>query len=54
MTPPFRTLARYPIYAVGLSMVAFILIKTGRDAVFFQEDGLAQVPVAYIWITITA
>ena len=44
----------YPILAVGLSMVAFILIKTGRDAVFFLADGLHQLPTAYVWIAIAS
>lgn len=46
----FRTRGRYPILAVGLSMVAFILIKTARDAAFFQWDGLRDLPLAYVWI----
>jgi len=50
----YRSLARYPILAVGLSMIGFILIKTGRDAVFFQKNGLYQLPLAYIWIALVA
>jgi hypothetical protein len=46
----YRTRGRYPILSVGLSMVAFILIKTARDAAFFQWDGLRDLPMAYMWI----
>lgn len=42
--------AWYPILAVSLSMVAFISIKTARDAVFFNQGGLSQLPFAYLWI----
>ena len=44
--PRFRSLARYPILAVGLAMIGFVMIKTGRDAVFFQKNGLYQLPLA--------
>ncbi len=44
----------YPILAVGLTMVSFIMIKTGRDAVFFQEGGLRKLPLAYIWIAVAS
>ena len=50
----YKSLAWYPILAVGLSMVAFIMIKTARDAVFFQESGLYHLPKAYIWISIAS
>ncbi len=43
-----------PILAVSLSMVAFISIKTARDTVFFNEGGLSQLPVAYIWIALAS
>ena len=46
--------ASYPIVAVGLSMTSFIMIKTARDAVFFQESGLRHLPLAYIWIAVAA
>ena len=42
----------YPILAVGISMVGFIAIKTGRDAIFFSSGGLKQLPLAYIFIAI--
>ena len=35
-------------------MVAFISIKTARDTVFFNEGGLSQLPVAYIWIALAS
>lgn len=46
--------AWYPIVAVGLSMTSFIMIKTARDTVFFQESGLRHLPLAYIWIAVAA
>ncbi|MFQ5649847.1 MAG: hypothetical protein ACE5IY_07885 [bacterium] len=52
--PNYDSVAWFPILAVGLSMVAFTMIKTGRDAVFFQQDGLRKLPLAYIWIAIAA
>jgi hypothetical protein len=38
-----------PALALGLTTLAFILAKTGRDALFFQgNDGLLQLPLIYI------
>jgi hypothetical protein len=50
----YHKAAWYPIIAVSLSMVSFIMIRSARDAVFFQKDGIFQLPIAYIWISITA
>lgn len=45
----------YPVAAVGVAMVAFILIKTGRDAAFFSRgESLRDLPLAYIWIGLVA
>ena len=44
----------YPILAVGLSMIGFVCIKSARDAVFFNQGGLSQLPLAYIWIAIVS
>ncbi|MDA2934145.1 hypothetical protein MYX82_07355 [Acidobacteria bacterium AH-259-D05] len=44
----------YPILAVGLAMIGFICIKSGRDAVFFNQGGLRQLPLAYIWIAVVS
>ena len=49
-----RSKAWYPILAVGFSMIGFISIKTGRDAVFFSQGGLKQLPLAYIFIAVAA
>jgi len=57
MGPSERTMksrAWYPILTVGVSMVGFIAIKTGRDAVFFSSGGLKQLPLAYIFIAIAS
>jgi MFS family permease len=43
----FKTL--FPALALGLTTLAFILAKTGRDALFFQgSGGLLQLPLVYI------
>lgn len=47
-------LSWFPIIAVGLSMVSFIMIKTGRDAVFFHAWGISRLPLAYVWIALAA
>ncbi len=36
----------YPAVAIGLMTAAFIIAKTGRDALFFQGKGIFQLPVA--------
>jgi hypothetical protein len=38
----------YPALALGLLTAAFIIAKTGRDALFFQGKGIFQLPVATI------
>jgi AAA family ATP:ADP antiporter len=50
----YKSRTCYPILAVGLSMVAFIVIKTGRDAVFFQDRGLFELPQAYVYIALAS
>ena len=38
-----------PSFALGLTTLAFIIAKTGRDALFFQgSGGLLQLPLIYI------
>ncbi len=37
-----------PAISVGLLTMAFIVAKTGRDALFFQGKGLFQLPMAYM------
>ena len=49
-----RSSAWYPILAVGISMVDFISIKTGRDAVFFGQGGLQHLPLVYILVAIVS
>ncbi len=36
----------YPALALGLMTAAFVVAKTGRDALFFQGKGIFQLPVA--------
>ena len=44
---PWRTLL--PAFGLGLTTLAFIVAKTGRDALFFQgSGGLLQLPLVYI------
>lgn len=50
----YRKLSWYPILTVGLSMISFIIIKSARDAVFFQETGIFDLPIAYIWISLAS
>lgn len=40
----YRTI--YPALILGLTTAAFIITKTGRDALFFQGKGIFQLPVA--------
>ena len=42
----------FPSLALLLVTAAFILTKTGRDTLFFQHDGLAALPKAYLLIAI--
>lgn len=55
MTPqpePSRSRARlyYPSAALLLMTAAFLLTKTGRDALYFEGDGLFDLPWAYLGI----
>ncbi len=50
----YKSSAWYPILAVGISMVGFISIKTGRDAVFFSQGGLRQLPLVYILMAVVS
>ena len=52
--PDIRSRARLPILAVTLTTAGFITLKTGRDALYFQEDALSQLPWAYIWMAIAS
>lgn len=36
----------FPALAIGLLTAAFVITKTGRDALFFQGAGILQLPVA--------
>lgn len=40
----------YPALALGITTAAFIIAKTGRDALFFQGKGIFQLPVATMTI----
>lgn len=45
----------YPVLAVGLAMVGFIAIKTGRDALFFSDKhSIVRLPWAYLWISLAS
>lgn len=46
MNQPDRLRIIYLAVALGLATAAFIIIKTGRDALFFQGKGIVQLPVA--------
>ena len=47
---PDGTKTLYPGLALGLLTAAFIIAKTGRDALFFQGRGIFQLPVATMTI----
>lgn len=42
--PRYKTI--FPAVILGLTTAAFIIAKTGRDALFFQGKGVFQLPVA--------
>jgi len=44
----YRLQTLLPAISVGLLTMAFIVAKTGRDALFFQGKGLFQLPMAYM------
>jgi hypothetical protein len=51
MTGPDRNSCQtlLPSFALGFTTLAFIIAKTGRDALFFQgSGGLLQLPLIYI------
>ncbi|MEM9493094.1 MAG: hypothetical protein AAGC55_28350, partial [Myxococcota bacterium] len=41
-----------PAAALFLLTAAFMVIRTGRDALYFQEDGLLSLPTAYMAIAV--
>ncbi len=45
-----RTKFVYPALILGLMTTAFIIAKTGRDALFFQGSGIFQLPIATLAI----
>jgi ATP/ADP translocase len=47
---PERLKTLYPALALGILTAAFIIAKTGRDALFFQGKGIFQLPVATMMI----
>jgi AAA family ATP:ADP antiporter len=42
----------FPSLSLFLITAAFIVTKTGRDALFFQKDGLGNLPYAYLLIAL--
>jgi AAA family ATP:ADP antiporter len=44
----YRRLAWYPILAVAIAGAAFAIVRTGRDAVYFQKTGVTDLPAAYL------
>ena len=54
-TNPNRLQILLPALALGLTTSAFIIAKTGRDALFFQgSGGLLRLPLVYINIAAAA
>ena len=50
----YRLQTLLPAVSVGLLTMAFIVAKTGRDALFFQGKGLFQLPMAYMGIGLSS
>ena len=50
----YRIQTLFPAICTGLLTLSFILTKTGRDALFFQGEGLFQLPMAYMLIGVSA
>lgn len=46
-----RAKTTYPALCLGILTAAFIIAKTGRDALFFQGKGIFQLPAATMMIT---
>lgn len=53
-THPDRLKVVLPSLAIGLLTAAFIIAKTGRDALFFQGNGIFQLPVAAMIIALSS
>ena len=54
-TNQVRSQTLLPAFALGLTTSAFIIAKTGRDALFFQgSGGLLRLPLVYINIAAAA
>ena len=52
--PNFDTLGRFPICIVGICASSFVIMKVARDTLFFQGEGIYQLPLGYIWIAIAS
>lgn len=50
----FERAARFPIAAVGLCSLSFVLVKTGRDALFFTSRELTDLALAFGLIALAA
>ena len=50
----YRLHTLLPAISTGLLTFSFILAKTGRDALFFQGQGLFQLPMAYMIIGVSS
>ena len=49
-----RAKTTYPALCLGILTAAFIIAKTGRDALFFQGKGIFQLPAATMMITVAS
>lgn len=45
----FKRLAFFPILAVGVVGMAFSVVKTGRDALFFRASSVSDLPLVYLY-----
>ena len=54
MTRPSLARTNYPAIALVLLTAAFMVVRTARDALYFQADGLFALPKAYVAMAILA
>ena len=52
MDPDASARTRRVSLTLGLMTAAFIVVKTGRDALYVRDDGLVQMPWAYVGIAL--
>lgn len=54
MSEDSRTRTAWTAAVLAVMTAAFVVVKTGRDALYFLDDSLAQLPWAYLAIALSA